>query len=145
MKPSDRTLGSFEQKIIQAAKHVQIDDLTPLEASTIKNRIQFVLFDSNPADLTIAQLGEWVRRVVPGMRRSNAVLANHDRIADGAPVRSKNLPSSLRAVVAKHETKAADEALAAGECFCSLVGDRKVRFSSHTMVVTPLRLPDAVK
>lgn len=136
MRPTDSTLGTYEEKLKEAVPLAGVGALTASEVAAVKERIRFVLFDSNPADLTVAQLSDWIQRVVPGLRRSTAVIAAHSKIADGFEVNADLLPPSLR----NRTIDPPDETLAAGEVLCSLVGDRKVRFNPANMVVTPLRI-----
>lgn len=138
MKPTDRTLGSFDQKIAQAIPKAGFSDLSPHEVAAVKERIRFVLFDSNPADLTVAQISDWIRRVVPGIRRSTAVLANHDRIADGVASTDQLVQAGFSPKPVA--VQAAGESLAAGEVYCSLVGPRKVRYNPTSLVVTPMKV-----
>jgi hypothetical protein len=140
MRPTDVTLGTFEEKIRQSISLAGVSHLTDREVAAVKDRIRFVLFDSNPAELTVAQIAEWVRRVIPSMRRTSAIVEAHADLSDGIPVTADLLPPSL-----KQKARTApqqDETLAAGEVLCSLMGDRKVRFNPASMVVTPMRLED---
>lgn len=137
MRPTDSTLGTYEEKIREAIPLASVGELSASEIAAVKDKIRFVLFDSNPADLTVAQLSDWIKRVVPGLRRTTAVIAAHSKISDGFEVNADLLPQSLRN---KTIDPPADETLAAGEVLCSLVGDRKVRFNPANMVVTPLRI-----
>ena len=139
MRPTDVTLGTFEEKIKHAIGLAGVSHLTDREVAAVKERIRFVLFDSNPAELTVAQIAEWVGRVVPSMRQATAVLEAHVDLSDGIPVTATLLPPSLRRQP-DETVEAADETLAAGEVLCCLVGDRRVRFNPANMVVTPMRL-----
>ncbi len=137
MKPTDRTLQSFEIKVVEAAKLCGIEVLTAQEVATIKERIRFALLGSNPGDLSVAQLGPWIRNMLPGIRQTAALLEGHGRHQDGQTISAQSvLPPAFQTDQALADT----ETVAAGEVLCSLVGDRKIRFNPASMVVTPLRV-----
>jgi len=131
MKPDDLTLDSFEEKAKKAQELAGFGELSSHEISAIKDKIRFVLFDTNPAQLSVAQIADWIRRSIPGIRNASARLSAHTMIAGGAcdpdtlvPVQAA--PFELR--------------VASGEVICGLMNGRKVRFNPTSLVVTPIRV-----
>lgn len=143
MRPFDEDRRPFEQKIADAAKEENVE-LTTVEVAAVKQRIRFALMDSDPADLNVGQLVEWVRRIVPAMRRANAHIDQHMAMAgleEPAKQHAGLFPESLL----RRFAEGADPyqlAQGGGEVLCSIAGDRSVRFNPSNLVVTPLKVEE---
>lgn len=143
MSPHDLDGRTFEQKIDEAAARVGVT-LAEGEASAIRDRIQFSLLEGSPSDLSVAQLSDRVRQIVPAMRRAQATIKSHVALAGQEAPAAEHaglFPHSLLRRFAEggdpYQMRAD-----AQEVVCSLVGDRRVRVNPANLVVTPLRVSE---
>ena len=139
MRPTDVTIGTFESKAEHAIRLTQYepDSITSAELALIKDRIRFVLMGADPAQLTVAQIRDWINRVLPGIRHTRAIVRAHQELSEGI-VTAADLPNDLRSIrrynQVEKQNKTDDMVL------CNLVGNRQVRFCTRTLTVVPMRL-----
>jgi hypothetical protein len=119
--------------------------LTAAELAAVKRRVAF----AGVQDLPDGELASMIERIVPALRQTTAVVAQHDALAqDQAVEAAPLLPGSLRdklnrALERDHEAKSDGpfgQEAATGEIIVTLAGDRRARFNPTTLVVTPLRV-----
>ncbi len=143
MRPFDEDKRPFEQKIADAAEEEKLE-LSVGEVAAIKQRIRFALMDANPADLSVAQLIDWVRRLVPNMRRATANIEQHVALA-GLEEPSKQHAGLFPESLLRRFAEGGDPyqlSSNGGEVLCSITGDRRVRFNPANLVVTPLKVKE---